>query len=821
MIGNYLVTAWRNLVRHKLYGFINIAGLTVGLACAIFILLYLRDELSWDTWIPDSENLYRVESTYHMPGRDHDFFTLTPFPVTTTMRAQIPEVVAQMHIMPQTMTAQIGDRQFPVTVNAVEPNFFQMIKLPLVKGDPVTALSKPASLVVSEATAKKFFGAANPIGRNVLLAGKSTLVVTGVLRDLPHNTHLVVPGMDLMMPIGSPADQMPPQARNAWLNIGGTGYVKLSPKADLAAVQAKLIPILDKNIDVKKQMNMDMRGSQILDLHITPFRGIHLLPFGQTEKGSMNTIYTFSAVAVLILLIACFNYMNLATARAAVRAREIALRKVMGARRSQLMVQFLGESLLTALVSLALAIGIVEALLPAYDSFLARPITFNVLTDWQLTLTILGIAVGAGVLGGLYPALLLSGFRPAARLGTAVSGIGGSGLLRTTLVVLQFAISIGLGITMIVMFAQIRYARQVDLGFDRHNLIVLNGNGPIAPPSVESLAQTLAADPAIEGVGRSSATPFDGSINVASVSLPEKTEKFVLRNVLINADFLKVYGIKVLAGRNFSRERGLDAPPPPPPPDPTKPPPPPPTPPANRNILISGAAARQFGFTPQQAVGHVLTLEGQGHITVVGVVGDTNFDGMQSAMQPFMFFYNPNATRSITVRAKPGQTQAALAAIDRVWRRFVPTTSIQRRFQDESFDKLFAADERENTIFALFVGIAIFIACLGLFGLASFTAERRTREIGVRKVFGAKTRNIVRLLLWQFSIPVLVANVIAWPLAWYYLRHWLEGYAYRITLNPLYFLTAGLIALAIAWATVIVHTVLTARANPIKALRYE
>ncbi len=822
MIGNYLVTAWRNLVRHKLYGFINIAGLAVGLACAIFILLYLRDELSWDRWIPDSDNLYRVESTFSLPGRDPDFFPVTPWPVVPTMQAEFPEVVAHTHIIPINFTAQIGDRQFPVTLDSVDPDFFQVIKLPLVQGDPKAVLAKPESVVISEATAKKFFGSADPIGKTVM-AGANALVVTGVLRDLPHNSHLTgAPGLDLIMPNTSKADTMPVQARlTSWLNVQGTGYVKLAPSADPIAVRAKLTRMLDKHIDVKKMMNLNLRGSQVLALHLTPFHSVHLAPFGETQKGRLSTTYTFAAVAVLILLIACFNYMNLATARAAVRAREIALRKVMGARRSQLVMQFMGESLLTAMVALALALIIVQLLLPAYDSFLARPITFNLLTDWPFSLTVLAIAVGAGILGGIYPALLLSGFRPAARLGTAVSGIGGSGLLRVTLVVMQFAISIGLGITMIVMFAQIRYARQVDIGFDRHNLIVLTANGPIAPPSVESLAQTLAADPAIAGVARSNMTPFDGGILVASVSLPEKTEKFVLRNVLINADFLQVYGIKLLAGRNFSRQMGLDAPPPPPPPDPTKPPPPPPVPPANRNILINAAAARLMGFTPQQAVGHVLSLEQQGHITVVGVIGDANFDGMQSVMQPFMFFYNPNAARSISVRIKPGQTQAALAAIDRTWKRFVPTASIQRRFQDESFDKLFAADERENTIFALFVGIAIFIACLGLFGLASFTAERRTREIGIRKVFGAKTRNIVQLLLWQFSLPVLVANVIAWPLAWYYLRDWLQGYAYRITLNPLYFLAAGLVALTIAWATVIAHTWLTARANPIKALRYE
>ena len=814
MIGNYLVTAWRNLTRYKLYGFINIAGLTIGLACAILILLFLRDELSWDRWIADSENLYRIESTYYMPGgASHDFFTVTPFPVTPTMQASFPEVVAQTHLIPEGMTASVGDRVFSATVAAVDVNFFQFIKLPFVRGNPAGALARPESIVLTEASAKKFFGTANPMGKTVTLAGTHNLVVTGVLRDLPHNTHL---DFEMVMPNTSAADTMPAssRARTSWLNVEGWGYVKLAPNTNVDALAAKLVPMLDKNIDAKKQMGLNMRGSDLLHLHITPFHDIHLAPHGESENGRPIRVYGFAAIAVLILLIACFNYMNLATARAMVRAREIALRKVMGARRGQLIVQFMGDSLLTAMVALVLALGIVEALLPAYDSFLARPIAYNLFTDWALTLVILAVAAAAGLLGGLYPALLLSGFRPAARLGTGMAGIGGSGLLRTMLVVLQFAISIGLGIAMIVMFAQIRHARQSDLGFDRHNLVVIGGFGPTAPAARESLRQALAADPAIAGVTQSNMTPLSGGKLVNNYAVPGRAEQFVVRNVDIDPDFVGVYGMKVLAGRNLSRSRALDAALPPDPKNPA----------ANadreQNILISAAAARQFGFTPQQAVGRYIN-QGKSRLNIVGVVGDTNFDGIETAVPAFIFFYDPRGMGSTTVRIKPGQTQAALAAIDRIWRRFVPTVAIQRDFQDESFDKLFVAGEQEDAIFAFFVGIAIFIACLGLFGLASFTAQRRTREIGVRKVFGARTRDIVRLLLWQFSIPVLLANVVAWPVAWYYLHHWLEGYADRIFLSPVYFVAAGLIALAVAWATVVTHTLLTARASPIHALRYE
>jgi putative ABC transport system permease protein len=635
-----------------------------------------------------------------------------------------------------------------------------------------------------------------------------TLKVTGVLRDLPHNTHLVA---DLVMPNTSQADTLGQDIKASWSNVEGWGYVKLAPGTDVNRVMTLTRIVTDKSVDPKKLMNLDLRGSDVVRLHMTPFRNTHLDPFGPTEHGSWTMVYGFAAIAALILLIACFNFMNLATARAMVRAREISLRKVMGAKRRQLVVQFLGESVLTAMVALVLAVALVEMLLPAFDSFLNRPIAFNLLTDWSLTLSVMGIAVAAGLFGGIYPALVLSGFRPAATLGTSQSGMSGSGLLRTTLVVLQFAISIGLGIATIVVFAQLRYARAMDIGFDRHNLVVISGAGPLTESVRDTLKQSLAAEPSIAGVAASRMVPFDGGKLISEARLADGVQQFTVRNDNIDPDYLSVYGIKLLAGRNLSKSRGedlfpdIDA-----------------KNNSNANILINAAAARQFGFTPQAAVGKVITYGLQkARCTIVGVVADTNYDGLLTPMPPMVHFYYPKGLGPISIRIKPGRTQAALAAIDRIWHRLVPTVTIQRRFQDARFDRLFRDDEKQGAIFGIFVGVAIFIACLGLFGLSAFTVERRTREIGVRKVFGARTRDIVRLLLWQFSIPVLMANLIAWPVAWFYLRHWLEGYAYRISLNPIYFLAGGLAALLIAWVTVITHAVLIARASPVHALRYE
>jgi putative ABC transport system permease protein len=810
MFRNYLTVALRNIVRHKLYSFINIAGLAVGLACVIFIILYLRDELSYDKWIADSENIYRVESTFYLPGKDRDFWSVVPYPVIVAMQAQIPGVVAQTHLIPENMTAQIGDRQFEAMISVVEPNFFQMIKLPLVVGDPAHVLAQPDSVVLSETTARKYFGTTDPIGRTITVGGSHTLKVTGILRNVPHNSQFVRIA-ELFMPNTSKADTVRQEDKHNWLNVEGWGYVQLAPSTDPERVLAQAKNITDKSFDAKKQLNVNMRGSDILHLHLTLFRSVHLDAFGQTEQGGWTTIYGFAAIAVLILLIACFNFMNLSTARAMVRVREISLRKVMGARRGQLILQFLGESVLTALVALVAVLALAQMLLPAFDSFLDRPIAFDLLTDWPLTLSGVGIAIAAGLFGGIYPALILSGLRPAATLGTSASGMGGSGVLRTTLVVLQFAISIGLGIATIVVFAQLRYARAMDIGFDRHNLVVVSGAGDLTPSVRDALKQILAAEPSIEGVAASRMVPFDGGKLISQAVLPDGVQQFTVRNVNIDPDYLGVYGIKLLAGRNLSKTRGEDVFPDP---DAKNNP--------NANILITAAAARLFGFTPEKAVGQTIFYGRQkARCTIVGVVGDTNYDGLQTPMPPMVHFYYPKGLGPLSIRIKPGQTQAALAAIDRDWHRLVPTVTIHRQFQDASFDKLFATDEKEGGIFGVFVGVAIFIACLGLFGLAAFTAERRTREIGIRKAFGARSGDIVRLLLWQFSRPVLIANMIAWPIAWYYLQDWLQGFAYRIPLSPLYFVGAGLAALLIAWITIFGHALRVARANPIHALRYE
>ena len=493
MFRNYLITALRNFTRHKLYSFINIAGLTVGLTCAIFIILFVRDQLSYDRWIPGTQNLYRVEWGYYAPSEPPMRSSGVPFPWPEAMAAQLPEVKAAVHLEPYQMTVATADRQFLDHVDVVSPNFFQFIQLPLIAGDRSHLFTQPESAVITESAARKYFGSKPAIGQMLKVGGlceshtdgsgegcavrEASVMVTGIMRDLPHNTQL---SGDVLIPNTSAADPMSQQRKGDWVSSNGYGYVELQPGTDPREVEAKLPALVDRNYDARKRSGLSLPGSQLLHLGLTRFADDHLSTDhyqSLTPAGSWTTVYGFAAIGVLILLIACFNFTNLATARAMVRAREISLRKTMGARRGQVVIQFLGESVLMALISLILALALVEVLLPFYDRMLGEPIQLHYSHDGALLAAFGGLAVLIGLLGGFYPALVLSRFRPAATLRTNRAGQSGSGFLRSLLVVMQFAISIGLGIAALVVFAQISHAREADLGLSKDSIVVVSAEG--------------------------------------------------------------------------------------------------------------------------------------------------------------------------------------------------------------------------------------------------------------------------------------------------------------------------------------------------------
>ena len=828
MFRNYLTIALRNIVRHKLYSFINIAGLAVGLTCVILIALFVRDEMSYDTWIPGGDRLYRVEVTFHPPGRPDQPVALAPVPMPAAMRDQIPEVRAATLLADEYMAITVNNRAFSERVAVVDPNFLNVIALPLVSGDPRTVLANPESVVLSQRMARKYFGDADPIGKTISplrppcaptapSCDNSTvpLKVTGVMRDLPHNTQLYA---DMLVPNTSIVDRVDQAAKHCWVCTNRTfGYVVLAPGADPDQVLAKFKPIVDRSVDLSAFTTAKVAGSKLMEVRLVPFRDAHLTTdqyFGMKPPGSRTTLYGMGAIGLLILLVACFNFMNLATARATMRAREISLRKCVGARRGQLMIQFLSESVVIALFALVLALALAEILLPVYGSFLQAPLALNYLADWPLILVFVGVAVLAGLLGGLYPALVISGFRPAAVLRANQSGNPGSGTLRTTLVVLQFAVSIGLGIAATVVFQQIDFVRHLDLGFRRDNIVITSANR-LSPQGMKAFADALARGPGIAGVARSSMVAFTGAESVLVVQKPGDPQMFTPTHYAVTPDYFQIYGIKIIAGRGLSENRGedvftytggLSAP------DREKN--------EGHNVMVNAKLARNLGYEPAAILGQTFIF-GKARMKVVGVTADTLSEGARIPAAPMVYVYAPGFPQNFSIRILAGHTAEAMAYIERTWHAFLPNVPMSHSFLDDNFERLYSADKKQGQMFAIFVGVAILIACMGLFGLAAFTAGRRTREIGIRKVFGARIRDVVFLLLWQFSIPVLIANLIAWPIAWYYLHGWLQGFAYRIPLSPLYFLGAGAVALLIAWITVFSHARRVAGANPINALRYE
>lgn len=822
MLRHYLSMACRGLVRHKLYSLINVLGLSVALTCVIFVVLFVRYQLSYDEWIPGVQHLYGVELTVRAPGAPPINVGAAPYPLGTAMRTQIPGVTAVTRLLSRSATLAHGSRQFLENqVDFVDVNFFKVIRLPFVQGTAGAALRQPESVVLTESAARKYFGNANPMGRTLTAdvddcpghgpgcrSESVALRVTGVVRDLPRNSQL---SGNAFIPIASRADPMPEAARQNWFASNFFTYLALAPGVSAAAVVAAMPSILDRDVSgLLSKGGIKWRGSQLYSVHLTAFTRVHLSSshwVGHlTPPGSWHTLYGVIAIGMLILLVACFNFTNLATARAALRTREIGLRRTLGAAGGQLTVQFLVEALFLALLSLLCAAAVAQVLLPLFNSFLRQSIALDYARDWTLDLMLLGIAVAAGLASGLYPALVLARLRPASALQGKGWGSGPSVGLRDLLVLMQFAVSIGLGIAAVVVFRQVNFARNMNLGFDRHNILVI-GNGNLKGKGEEAFVQALRANPGVSAAGLSSYLPFGSGFNQANVQLPGSPAQLSFNWTDIGPDYARTYGIALVAGRMLSAVHGADrisdlsAD-------------------GGRNVLVNVAAARRLGLSAQSAVGRSIVFR-HNRVRIAGVLANAKIHGARQAVAPTVYVYDPDTALNVSVRLRPGRISQTVAFIDRTWHAFEPTVAIQRWFLSARFDRLYRSDERQGTVFAVFVAIAIFIACLGLYGLVVFSAERRTKEVVIRKICGARSPQILQLMLWRVSLPVLLANALAWPLAYYYLQRWLQGFADHIWLNPAYFLTGGALALLIAWATVFAHTLRLACTSPVKALRYE
>lgn len=832
MLRNYITTAIRNLVKQKLYSAINIGGLALGLAACLLMLLFVRDEISYDRWLPNAERIARVEVTFAVPGRELIAFAQAPGPTRAALEKDFAsDVERAVRIYQPAQPVRIGDRRFVEEVSYVDPEFFQVFDLPVAQGEREAALASNSTVLLSKRAAQKYFGAESPIGKVLTVDSKIDLRVVGVLEELPSNTHLKFELIARLDPQRY-ADQ--PFVLDRWTSANTYTYVLFRSAEAIARVQADMPGLVRRNVrldipgfqgDISKMMLLDLMP--VLDVHLHSDRPGNMVP-----GGDISTVYAFSAIAGLILLIACINFVNLATARSMKRAREVAVRKVVGATRRQIIGQHLGEAILTAVVALILALALVELALPSYNAFLKKQLALDFAADPAQLWIALALVVVVGLLGGLYPAVYLSRFRPARVLKANQSAATGSPRFRNALVVFQFAISIGLIACTAVVAVQTVYARTIDLGFQPAHRIVIDALDDM--PSAElrdTLKKEVSALPGVRRAALSSDTPpLDGMENTLLFHSPvPNNDRLLIETLRVDVDFFDTYGVIPLAGRLFSRDFPGDA----------RKLPEDPKAEATESIIVNEAFLRRLGIaSPEAAIGKVLwepdafnekgIPQRMARATIVGVIPDMQLRSVRVVVAPFLYYLSdsPRGMQNLTVEVAPDRTAEVQRGIAAVWQRLAPAVPLRSSFIDQDIAAQYDADEQRAQSFAAFAAFAVLIACLGLFGLAAFAAERRTKEIGLRKVLGASVFDIVRLLVWQFSRPVLLANLIAWPAAFLFMRHWLAGFRYAIDLtSPLVLLGlfggAGLVGVAIAWSTVAGHATRVARASPIHALRCE
>ena len=826
---NYWTVAVRALAKNKAYSIINIAGLAIGMAACILILLYVRYERSYDEWLPNVENTYQLQAWYPNPNSGIPMFSqMSAYVTKDRIKKDFPQIEQVGYLLSGTpVVLKDGQSSFGEDYGTTDDDFLQVVRLPLLSGKTLAA---PGTAVLSQSEAIRRFGTDDVLGRTLSTVARGQprdYQVVGVFRDIPENSHMKLNAILRVDFNAFWSDQ--PNFMTQWGWQSGWVYARLRPGTDVAQLEAAL-PAWEKR-NIQDETNNGVRTNQgdEQDWHFVNLRDIHL---GKAQNGGMTpgnderTVATFSVVALLILGMAIVNFTNLATARASQRAREVALRKVLGANRRQLITQFVGEAFLISAVSMLVALALVELLVGPFAAFLDAGITLNYFGAGGILLPAVGVIVVVGLLSGLYPAIFISRFKPAdvLKANRSAAETPGSGRLRTILVIGQFAVSIGLIICTAVVYGQTVYARTVDPGYNRdHILQVENLNRAQLEGRAEMIVEQMRRIPGVVAVGRTGlGIDTDNNITTGVVPLGA-TATVDIGDYKVDHGILDAMGLTLKAGRWFDRNRPMD--------DQTLPSP---SDPAIENaiatrgvnVVINELAAKRLGFgDAQNAVGKMFRAQTiaddvSTDIHVIGVVGDSQFRSVRDPVQPLMYGMVTRGPGWMIIRYN-GDPATIRAAVERKWKELAPDVPFEARFSELIVGDLYNSEDSRAQIFAAFSILAVLIGCLGLFGLASFTAERRTKEIGIRKVLGARTRDIVRLLVWQFSRPVIVANLIAWPIAWWVMRDWLNGFDQRITLGPGPFLLAAVIALGIAVGTVVSHALRIARSNPITALRYE
>ena len=783
MLKNYIRIAFRNFKRHKGYSFINLAGLTVGMSVCILILLWVQNELSFDRFHEKADQLFRAIEHERMSDGRTLTYPLFPTGFGPALEKDYPQVLKTVRFRrSRGRIIRVGDISFYEDYFAfADPELLEIFTFPLLQGSKNTVLSDPSSIVLTEGRAQKYFGEKDPIGQVIQVDGRHEFQVTGVLKAIPHNSTI---RFDFVVPFI--ALEQYGWEMNDWGSFGIRTYVLLNEHTDYQKFNAEIEDFLKRYDE-----------GTIMTVSLQPLKRVHLHSAGiiaSGTEGDIKFVYIFSLIAFFILLMACVNFMNLSTARSENRALEVGVRKVVGAKRQNLIFQFLAESIFLALLALIFAITLAQLALPAFNSLAGKEMTLKIFTQSALVFGLLGIAVLTGVIAGSYPALFLSSFKPIKTLRKRFSSRAGGGSMRKTLVLSQFVLTTCLVIATIIVYSQMHYIQNMNLGIEKDHILCLNLRGGLEEKS-QVLKNEILRNGSVISVTAASDAPAGNrwSMSLNDWEGRDTDAHYLLHLLSVDQDYLRVFDINLIEGRFFreQEESGNELP-----------------------IVVNETAIKAMGM--KDPIGKRVR-----EFRIIGIIEDYHFDSLHNAIAPLGMIHTPDDYDILLVKIQPENFPKTLAAFKESWLKVAPEYPFEFRFLDEDIDDLYRNDQKFGKVINIATFLALFIACMGLFGMASYTAEQRTKEIGIRKVFGASIPSIFFLFSKQFSKWVVAANVIAWPMAYFVMNKWLSSFAYHTSPDILIFVLAGVIVLLIAMITVSYQTLRAALANPIHSLRYE
>lgn len=806
MLRNYLKIAIRNIKRHKAYSFINICGLAIGMACCILILIYVTDELSYDKYHENSERIYRINAISSI-GTTTRFYATVPPALAPELANSIPEIEASVRVMERPeLRGRYNGKAIAITDHlVVDPAFFTIFSYEFIKGDPKTAFGNPNSIIITEETATRIFRDEDPLGKTINIGRSRAVQVTGVIKNIPQNSHLrfnsVQPFSFFRDQEGQPIDFSGANYFCEWY-----AYLLLRNDVDVKSVENKIM----ETVEQKWGEVYEQRGTT-RKYPLQNIRDIHLRSYTEYEPGNpgdINTVYLFSAIALFVLLIACFNFINLSTARSASRAREVGMRKVFGSHKGQLVKQFLSESIVMSVIGFILGIVIVTSVLPVFNNLTGKEFDESQLVNPTVVLGLLGIIILTGAVAGSFPSFILSAFDPAKVLKGKLSSASRNISLRKVLVVIQFSISIFMIIGILTIIRQLDYMKNIDLGFNKEQMVVIpffgSRQNEQETSRYDALKNKILQNHSV--VSASFSIDVPGGDLGYDAFLPEGSsndETLRAMRYWVDFNFIKTYEMQIIRGRDFSKDFSTDA---------------------GQAVIINKKAVEALGWGDDVIGKQLINVSRENRPgTIVGVIKDFHSATMKMEISPIVITAESRYFSFISVRIRPENVSNTLAFLESTLREIYPEREFDFSyyFIDDDFRSKYPEEEKVREIYFTFGILAVFIACLGLFGLASFTVTQRTKEIGVRKVLGASVREIVTLLSKEFTKWVLAANIIAWPLAYYIMNTWLENFAYRIGMGWDIFVFAGLVAVFIGLFTVSYHSIKAGCSNPVDALRYE